>query len=392
MASEWGRTTLTDLCILANGKAVPKTGYVEDGRAVVWGSNGPIGRVAESRFDQEVAVIGRVGAYCGSVHRAPGPSWVTDNAISAVAQPNVSQRFIYYLLKYLPLAHHRSGSAQPLLTQRSLKPISCPAVPPDEQRRIAAVLGALDDKIELNRKMNRTLEAMAQALFKSWFIDFDGHDDLVPSELGPIPRGWEVGTVGQLGQVITGKTPPTKDPANYGGQYPFLKIPDMHGRVWAMSTGTSLSEKGHCTQRKKLIPPGAVAVSCIATPGLAVLVREPTHTNQQINTVVPAERHCSEWLFFALRSLGHLIRARASGGSVTRNLNKGQFSKLPILNPPGAAKRHFREAVAPLLERIAVSEKESFTLAALRDTLLPKLISGEIRVPEAEDALQEAGL
>jgi type I restriction enzyme, S subunit len=264
--------------------------------------------------------------------------------------------------------------------------------PLHEQRGIAAVLGALDDKIELNQKMNRTLEEMAQAIFKSWFIDFDGvpEAEMIESELGLLPRDWRVGVVADLGSVVTGTTPPTKDPANYGTRFPFLKIPDMRRSVWATSTSTRLSHQGHSTQADRLVPKGSVAVSCIGTPGLVVLIREPTHTNQQINTVVPSEPSTWGWLFFALRGLAELIRARSSGGSVLLNLNKGQFSKVPVLIPTRDARSRFTDLVDPLLERIAAGEKESVTLGCLRDTLLPKLISGEIRVPEAENIVEAA--
>jgi type I restriction enzyme S subunit len=265
-----------------------------------------------------------------------------------------------------------------------------PVPPIETQRRIGAILGALDDKIELNRRMNRTLEELAQALFKSWFIDFDGHDDFVDSEIGPVPRGWTVGTVADLGAVVTGKTPPTDKHSNYGDEYPFIKIPDMHGHVWASRTASQLSATGHSSQATKLLPPHSVCVSCIATPGLAVLTRRPSHTNQQINSVVLDDRDTSYWAYHALKGLGQLIIARASGGSVTKNLNKGQFERLPVVLPPVAQRRRFQRVAGPLLERIAVGGDESYTLTDLRDTLLPKLISGELRVPEAEGLVEAA--
>jgi type I restriction enzyme S subunit len=166
-------------------------------------------------------------------------------------------------------------------------------VPEDigEQRAIAHILGTLDDKIELNQRMNGTLESMARALFKSWFVDFDpvhakaeGRDTGVPphvaelfpdsfedSELGEIPKGWEVGRVGDAGRVVCGKTPPTRVAEYYGADVPFITIPDMHGRIFATATQRRLSYAGAESQRSKMLPAGAVCVSCIATPGLVVI-------------------------------------------------------------------------------------------------------------------------
>ncbi len=162
------------------------------------------------------------------------------------------------------------------------------AIPPlDEQRRIISVIGTLDDRIALLRETNATLEAMAQALFKSWFIDFDPvHANAgtraatLPAELqalfpstftdtpqGPVPEGWKVGTIADLGTVICGKTPPTSEPENYGDEIPFITIPDMHGKLVVTSTARALSMSGANSQPKKFLRPGSICVSCIATPG-----------------------------------------------------------------------------------------------------------------------------
>ena len=304
-------------------------------------------------------------------------------------------------------------------------PIRLPPLP--KQRAIAHILGTLDDKIELNRQMNRTLEAMAQALFKSWFIDFDpvvvnalhagnpvpekfaqraAHyrdnpralslpedtlrqfpDRFQDSELGPIPEGWKKGCVAEFGDVVCGKTPPTKDKANYGEDVPFIKIPDMHGKVYVTSTEIRLSQKGAETQSSKYIPPNSVCVSCIATPGLVVLTSSVSQTNQQINTVVPKSTS-PYYVFCALRRLGEQIRAGGSGGSVFSNLNKSRFSALRVLLPERRAVDIFHIAVEMWFENMLANDKQSHTLTTLRDTLLPKLISGELCVPDAEKLLE----
>jgi type I restriction enzyme S subunit len=278
-------------------------------------------------------------------------------------------------------------------------------IPPFEQQRaISEVLRRLDDKIELNQRMNETLEGLAQALFKSWFVDFDPvrakaesrdpvipkpladlfSDSFVESELGQIPRGWRVGAVGDLGEVICGKTPPTASEENYGEDVPFVTIPDMHGRVFVTRTAKWLSLKGAATQPTKTLPPYAICVSCIATVGLVALTSERCQTNQQINSIVPADPSASLYCYFALRELSNEIRSRGGGGSVVLNLNKGQFSALPVLVPSQSLQGAFQRMARPLFDKILSHERQNQCLALIREALLPKLVSGELRLPDAE--------
>ena len=267
-------------------------------------------------------------------------------------------------------------------------------------------LGTLDDKIELNRRMNETLEAMARALFKSWFVDFepvrakmDGRwrrgeslpglpaepydlfpDQLVDSELGEIPEGWELRALGEFGEVVTGKTPSTKQPDYYGEDVPFLRIPDMHRRMYAVTTSSMLSYDGAKSQSRQSVPPGSISVSCIATPGLVVLNHRETHTNQQINTIVPNDMRASKYLYWSCNLMAFEIVTGGSGGSVFHNMNKSTFSAISILNSDIRAISAFDEQVSPLHEMVLSNEKQSQYLAAQRHALLPRLVSGEIRV------------
>jgi type I restriction enzyme S subunit len=235
------------------------------------------------------------------------------------------------------------------------------------------------NKIELNRRRNETLEALAQSLFKSWFVD---------ATQSALPKGWRDGVVEDLGDIICGKTPPTSVPANYGTDIPFITIPDMHGRMFVTRTGKSLSQQGADTQPTKTLPPYSICVSCIATPGLVILTSQPCQTNQQINSVVPNTGYSPFYCYFALRELSEEIRSRGSGGSVTANLNKGDFAKIPIALPPVELSKQFQELTEPVFKRILSNEHESRTLAALRDALLPKLLSGELRVPAAAKLME----
>lgn len=164
----------------------------------------------------------------------------------------------------------------------------------------------------------------------------------------------------------------------------------MHGKVFATTTQKRLSHAGAASQQRKMLRAGAICVSCIATPGLVVITSEEAQTNQQINTVVPNRENETYYWFWSLRELAHEIRAGGSGGSVLTNLSTGRFSELRILAAPAGLRCSYHLQVAPLFARILVNDIESRNIAALRDTLLPRLISGELRVKDAERFLVEA--
>jgi type I restriction enzyme S subunit len=310
------------------------------------------------------------------------------------------------------------GAANPLITQGDLGRLAIAHPPLPEQRAIAHILGTLDDKIELNRRMSETLEAMARALFKSWFVDFEpvrakmvgrwqrgqslpglpAHlydlfpNRLVDSELGEIPEGWEVWCVRDIGNVVCGKTPSTKIPEYYGDDVPFITIPDMHGNIFVISTQKKLSHVGASSQARKTLPAGSICVSCIATPGLVVITTEESQTNQQINSVIPNQPGETYYWFWVLRDLGNEIKAGGSGGSVLTNLSTGRFSELRILACNRELRRAYHSHVVSIFEKILTNLRETKALAALRDALLPKLIRGEIRVKDAKRFLEERGI
>lgn len=342
-----------------------------------------------------IATVGKCGI-------TTTPSFTNQQINSVVPGSDIDVRFLYYVFTQLGHELESAGGGGSVYTNVSKTRFSEIQITfpkdLDEQRAIAHILGTLDDKIELNWRMNETLEAMARAIFISWFVDFDpvraravGRDpsltkhiaDLFPDrfedlELNKIPESWRIGVVGDLGEVICGKTPPTCDPENYGTHIPFVTIPDMHGKVFVTATSKSLSSKGAATQSKKTLPSGAICVSCIATVGLVVLTSECCQTNQQINSLIPIEPDNSFYCYFALQRLADGIRSWGSGGSVVLNLNKGQFAALPVLVPSKAVAAGFQQLVGPIFDRILANERESRTLAVLRDVLLPKLLSGDL--------------
>lgn len=294
--------------------------------------------------------------------------------------------FVYYSLKndYTTLASLANGGAQQNLNAQIIKDYVLKMPSLADQHRIASILSSLDRKIELNNKINADLEEMAQAIFKNWFVDFEPFKDgkFVDSELGMIPEGWKVGTLGDMGTIVCGKTPSKANSNYYGGDIPFIKIPDMHGNVFVESSEDRLTEQGSLSQIKKLIPPYSLMVSCIATVGLVSINTKPSHTNQQINTIIPHNKSALFYLYQYIKNNEELLKNMGRGGTTTLNVNTKSFSNIRLFIPSDIALLQFHQIVEGLLKKIELNMQESRTLSLLRDTLLPRLMSGELEVPE----------
>ena len=272
------------------------------------------------------------------------------------------------------------------------------AIPPlKEQRAIARILGTLDDKIELNRRMNRTLEEMAQAIFKSWFVDFDPvrakaagekpagltpqlaaffPDSFEESELGEIPKGWKASNVGQHFRLTMGQSPPGTTYNETGKGTPFYQGRTDFGFRYP-------TRRVYSTVPTRFAEPGDTLVSVRAPVGDVNMANERC----SVGRGVAAIRHSGNsrsFTYYSMRGLaGHFLKFEAEG-TVFGCLNKTDFEHLPFCAPPPEVLAAFDRVVTPLDDRIETSEEQSLSLAAIRDTLLPKLISGELRVPDAE--------
>src|SRR5699024_11164463 len=298
--------------------------------------------------------------------------------------------FVYYLLKYNidKIKNVGSGSTFSEVSGKVMKNIEILLPPYEEQVGIANVLSSFDDKIENNNAIIANLEEQAQTIFKSWFVDFEPFQDgeFIESELGRIPNNWTVVTLKEVSEeIVTGKTPPTKDPENYGNKMPFVTIPDMHNNVYAIETERLLSDKGIDTQSNKVVPKNSISVSCIATVGLVTLIASDSMTNQQINTVITKENISSYYVYNHLKTQSDYLNAIGSSGSTTKNINKTTFSNLKMLLPSESILKKYHRLCEPIFEYILLIQKQNKKLVETRDTLLPKLMSGEIRVEEATE-------
>ena len=325
---------------------------------------------------------------------------------SLVLREGNSPEFLYYWLKCnVPeLERHASGSTFRELSGTSLKCIRVLLPPLPEQCAIAHILGTLDDKIELNRRMNKTLEAMARALFKSWFIDFDPvcakmegrntrlprhlanlfPDRLVDSELGEIPEGWEVGCVGDVFEHLHDKENPLASPDL---RFRHFSIPAFDNGQWPTTEfGRSIKSQ------KSKVPPGVILLSKL-NPEIervwAVDVNEGDRPvcSTEFLVLRPRVPFGRTYVYCLVRSFAFRrnIQALVTGTSKSHQRARAEaILNLPTVLPPALLSESFESIVDVLLCRTMESRRESRGLAALRDTLLPKLIVGKIRLRHAE--------
>lgn len=350
-------------------------------------SSFPSGKVTE--FQENDILISNIRPYFKKIWKADRRGCCSNDVLCIRANNNVDAEFLYYLLSqdlfFAYVMSGANGSKMPRGDKQQIMnwEIELPSEKED-QRRIASILSSLDRKIELNNKINADLEEMAQAIFKNWFVDFEPFKDgkFVDSELGMIPEGWKVGTLGDMGTIVCGKTPSKANSNYYGGDIPFIKIPDMHGNVFVESSEDRLTEQGSLSQIKKLIPPYSLMVSCIATVGLVSINTKPSHTNQQINTIIPHNKSALFYLYQYIKNNEELLKNMGRGGTTTLNVNTKSFSNIRLFIPSDIALLQFHQIVEGLFKKIELNMQESRTLSLLRDTLLPRLMSGELEVPE----------
>lgn len=406
---EWKEVRLGDVCNIITGFPFPGKKYSKEGIRVVRGDNVTIGNLRwdtekDKRWNEPFdkteyyslqandIVIGmdgsRVGKNKARIKEEDLPLLLAQRVACVRHNELSEQDYLYYnifskkFIDYVNSIH--TGSAIPHISQKQIEDYMILLPDLETQRRIASILSSLDRKIELNNKINADLEEMAQAIFKNWFVDFEPFKDgkFVDSELGMIPEGWKVGCLGDMGAVVCGKTPSKSNSNYYGGDIPFIKIPDMHGNVFVESSEDRLTELGSLSQIKKLIPPYSLMVSCIATVGLVSINTKPSHTNQQINTVIPHNKSALFYLYQYIKNNEELLKNMGRGGTTTLNVNTRSFSNIRLLIPSEIALEQFHRVVEGLFKKIELNLHESRTLSTLRDTLLPRLMSGELEVPE----------
>lgn len=345
-----------------------------------------------------------------------------DSVVGFIAdEEKTSGRFVEYLFRRLKRQiqheHVGSGSVQDNINLGILNQLEFDVPPLPEQAQILRVLGSLDDKIELNRRMNETLEEMARALFRDWFVDFGptrrqiagatdpaaimGHAfppdkaatlaPLFPATLGDdgLPEGWEKQPVGELAEIVGGGTPNTKTEEFWdGGTHLWATPRDLSklSGVFIGDTERKLTDAGLAKVSSGLSPTGSVLMSSRAPIGYLAIASQPVAVNQGFIVMRPTDRFPTHFAKLWCEANMETIEANANG-STFQEISKKNFKPILVTVPSSEVMVEFSQVVGLLIDKVHANEQENQTLAEMRDLLLPKLMSGEIRLKDAEAAV-----
>lgn len=378
---EWKDYKLGEITIMKNGKKRPQN----KGLYPVYGGNGIMDY--SNVFNSEmVVIVGRVGAYCGCVYKCDEKCWVSDNAIAVSPNEKVDYRFLFYLMSNIDFHHHHIGGAQPLMTQEIIGDFKIKLPSLSVQKSIVSILKSLDDKIEVNRRINENLEQQAQALFKSWFVDFEPFKDgeFVESELGMIPKGWRTGCLDELCSFISrGLTPKydeTSDELILGQTCVRNNIvtlnnarkhrPKSKTEKWVQQWDVLLNSTGVGSL-------GRVGVVYFNMDNVAI----DSHITV-VRTSMPILRH---YVGRNLLSRQIEIENLAVGSTGQTELPRDRVKAMQLIIPSDVTLDKFNNIIEPMALTIYRNIEENARLAEMRDTLLPRLMSGEIKVSDIKN-------
>ena len=356
---------LGDILHFGNGKTRPK----HDGDIPVYGGNGVLGYANQSNYEGETIVIGRVGAYCGAVYYENRPIWVSDNALSAFPKSGYDTKYLYYFLKNMDLNSHAGGSSHPLVTQTLLNSLDVDVcIEPSEQNAIAAVLSSLDDKIDLLHRQNQTLEAMAQTLFRQWFIE-EARED------------WETKKIKDLVEIQSGFAFKSSTFSDVG-KYKLITIKAVQDGYLDITNADEIDFIADKVPSYCILVKNDILLSLTGNVGRCCLVdRTNLLLNQRVAKLKPIED--SNWAFTYILFRQTAMKQNLedlSKGSAQANLSPIETGLIEIVVPKDDFFIKFSAEVTPLMLKVMSNKIQIQTLTQLRDTLLPKLMSGEIRV------------
>ena len=397
------KTPLNEFITLQRGFDLPK-GDRAEGTVPVIASTGIGGYHNTAKVDAPGVVIGRSGSIGGGQY-IQEPFWPLNTTLWVKDFKGHDPRYIYYLMRSIDFTKFNVGSGVPTLNRNHLSSLLVNELGIDREKAISKQLGDLDDKIALNTQTNQTLEQMAQAIFKSWFVDFDpvkakmnggqpeGMDaataslfpeKLVESDLGLIPERWEVLESQKVATVAIGKTPPRKEPQWFTENpenVTWISIKDMgNAGTYALDSSEYLTPEAVDKFNVKVIPDNTLILSFKLTVGRVAITHGEMTTNEAIAHYKLADdaRVSTNFLYSYMKQFN--FESLGSTSSIAKAVNSKIIKALPIIVPSKEILDSFDALVKPLFDKIKSNQMENQNLEALRDTLLPKLLSGEIEL------------
>ncbi len=327
-------------------------------------------------------------------------TYINQSIVAVRVNPEiVDSKYLFFHLsnKYNELRQiSDSHSSRGSLTTKLLKDLKIELPDLFKQQEIATILSSLDDKIEINREMNKTLESIAQAIFKEWFVNFNFSFDFAkgkPSLEGKpykdsggeivdgLPKGWKTSTIRELANVVTGKTPSSSNPEQFGNYMPFVTPSDFknYNKI-IIDAERYLSEVGVSAFSNKILPEYSILVTCIGSDmGKVAINFVECVTNQQLNSIVLSkDKFLSDYLYYYLTGKYDYLRNIATGGSTMPIINKTQFENIDIILPSIELLEIFQEFANSINKKIFNNIKQTNSMMAIRDSILPKLMSGKI--------------
>ena len=403
--SEWKEYFLGDLVENLSSKRVPLSSRQREGRKGIYpyyGAQGIIDYIDDYIFDGEYLLVAEDGNNLKErkediAQIAKGKFWVNNHAHVLINNSYSDIKFIKYYLNQLDITPYITGSAQPKLNKANLSKIKVIAPTKSEQISISNFLGMLDEKIELNNQMNETLEEMAQALFKRWFVDFEfpneegkpyksSGGEMVESELGMIPKGWNIKLASEVVDVKDG-THASPKVVNEG--YPLITSKHINGDRLRIEEANLISETDYVEVNKSSkVDTGDILISMIGTVGLLYYVQD-LDVNFAIKnlglfkTSKTVEMQEYIYLYLKQTSMKNYIECRLAG-TTQKYISLTELRKIPVLLPTCDLLHTFKEKIEPLLKMKQENINQNQSLVNIRSTLLPKLMSGEIRVSDFE--------
>lgn len=348
----------------------------------------PSGKVTE--FQENDILISNIRPYFKKIWKADRRGCCSNDVLCIRANYNVDAEFLYYLLSqdlfFAYVMSGANGSKMPRGDKQQIMnwEIELPSEKED-QRRIASILSSLDRKIELNNKINADLEEMAQAIFKNWFVDFEPFKDgkFVDSELGMIPEGWKVGTIGDIVEFQNGFTFSSKD-FSENGEYKIITIKSVQDGCLVTEGSSKVTEYPTKMPAYCKLQSGDILLSLTGNVGRCCLVTETNLLlNQRVAKIKAKECYDNSFSYalFRLKKTKELLIS-ISRGTAQANLSPVEASKLPMVIPSEDARKSFSMISDSIMNKIISIHIENSRISLLRDTLLPRLMSGELEVPE----------
>lgn len=345
--------------------------------------------IKRSKIDKWDVIVSMIGEYCGFCYLED--SDFTDYAVKNVGILKVGERikslWLYYYLNSPDgrnqLKNTRAGSSQPYISLGSLRNLLIPEPPREVMESIVTILSSLDRKIELNNKINADLEEMAQVIFKNWFVDFEPFKNgkFVDSELGMIPEGWKVGTLGEFCKCLLGGTPSRSKEEYWNGEVNWINSGEIN-KFRILEASEKITELGLAKSATKLLPKKTTVLAITgATLGQVSLLEIDTCANQSVIGVLENTEVPYEYIYPFIKDRIEMLIQHQTGGA-QQHINKDNVESLIFLLPAINVLEDYISLVSPMYKRIESQCFENLYLSTLRDTLLPRLMSGELEVPE----------